>query len=49
MFLQSLGKNIFYKGTFSRQESNEYLSLCDISIVTLQKSMLGLGVPSKNI
>ena len=45
--LQSVAENIFYKGTFSRQESNEYLSLCDISIVTLQESMLGLGVPSK--
>lgn len=40
-------ENIFYKGTFTRKESNKYLNLCDIAVVTLEKNMLGLGVPSK--
>ena len=39
--------NIIYKGTFTRKESNKYLNLCDVAIVTLEKKMLGLGVPSK--
>jgi glycosyltransferase involved in cell wall biosynthesis len=45
--LQSNNKNIFYNGSFSRKDSNKYLNLCDIAIVTLEKNMLGLGVPSK--
>ena len=45
--LKSNNKNIFYKGSFSRKDSNKYLNLCDIAIVTLEKNMLGLGVPSK--
>ena len=45
--LQSNNKNIFYKGIFTREDSNKYLNLCDIAIVTLEKNMLGLGVPSK--
>ena len=39
--------NIIYKGTFERKDSNRFLNLCDIAIVTLEKKMLGLGVPSK--
>ena len=45
--LQSNNKNILYRGSFTREESNHYLNLCDIAIVTLEKNMLGLGVPSK--
>jgi glycosyltransferase involved in cell wall biosynthesis len=45
--LQSNNENIFYKGIFTRKDSNKYLNLCDIAIVTLGKNMLGLGVPSK--
>ena len=45
--LQSNNENIFYKGIFTRKDSNKYLNLCDIAIVTLEKNMLGLGVPSK--
>jgi glycosyltransferase involved in cell wall biosynthesis len=45
--LQSNNENIFYKGIFKRKDSNKYLNLCDIAIVTLEKNMLGLGVPSK--
>lgn len=40
-------ENIFYKGSFQRKESNKVLNSCDVSIVTLEKKMLGLGVPSK--
>ena len=45
--LQSNNENIFYKGIFKRKDSNKYLNLCDIAIVTLEKNTLGLGVPSK--
>lgn len=40
-------ENIFYKGSFKRDELNIFLNKCDVSIVTLEKNMLGLGVPSK--
>tara|TARA_Y100000768_G_C23986657_1_gene689269 strand:+ start:2202 stop:3359 length:1158 start_codon:yes stop_codon:yes gene_type:complete len=47
LILEADSKNIFYKGSFTRKESNKYLNLCDIAVVTLEKNMLGLGVPSK--
>ena len=45
--LKSKIENISYRGIFTRKESNKYLNLCDIAVVTLEKNMLGLGVPSK--
>ena len=45
--LKSDAENILYKGNFTRKESNKYLNFCDIAIVTLEKNMIGLGVPSK--
>jgi glycosyltransferase involved in cell wall biosynthesis len=44
---QSTHDNILYKGIFTRKESNKYLNLCDIAVVSLEQNMLGLGVPSK--
>lgn len=40
-------KKITYAGSFERTQSNKFLNACDVSIVSLQKGMLGLGVPSK--
>jgi glycosyltransferase involved in cell wall biosynthesis len=40
-------KNITLLGSYSRNEENEVLLNCDISIVSLSKGMFGLGVPSK--
>lgn len=40
-------KNISLLGSYSRNEENEILSNCDISIVSLSSGMFGLGVPSK--
>ena len=39
--------NISYAGSFGRDEQNNFLSACDIAIVSLSKGMAGLGVPSK--
>lgn len=39
--------NCIYGGTFSRHESSEYINACDIAIISLEKGMKGLGVPSK--
>ena len=39
--------NITYGGSFTRDESNKFLNACDVAIVSLQKGMYGLGVPSK--
>lgn len=41
-------KNVYYGGSFSFNEQNEFLSACDISIISLSDSMYGLGVPSKS-
>lgn len=39
--------NVFFHGPYFRSQQNEVLSACDIALVTLQKGMYGLGVPSK--
>lgn len=39
--------NILYKGTFDRKDSNKFLNMCDVAIITLEKNMSGIGVPSK--
>jgi glycosyltransferase involved in cell wall biosynthesis len=43
---QSL-KNITLVGFQNKSEQNDFLNACDVSIVTLNKGMTGLGVPSK--
>lgn len=41
-------ENISLLGGYSRNEENKMLSDCHVSIVSLSKGMLGLGVPSKS-
>jgi len=40
-------ENVFFYPTKSRSEQNTFLNSCDIGLVTLNKGMFGLGVPSK--
>lgn len=40
-------RNVFFHGAYYRSEQNNILGSCDIAIVTLEKDMYGLGVPSK--
>lgn len=40
--------NVVYGGSFSMSEQNNFLNACDVSIISLSKSMYGLGVPSKS-
>lgn len=40
-------KNIKYIGPLPLQEKNKGLAMCDVALVTLERGMLGLGVPSK--
>ncbi len=40
-------KNVFFHGPYFRSQQNEVLAACDIAVVSLQKGMYGLGVPSK--
>lgn len=40
--------NVTLVGFQNRDEQNDFLNACDISIVTLSEGMLGLGVPSKS-
>lgn len=40
--------NIVYGGSFPSSEQNNFLNACDVAIVSLNKSMYGLGVPSKS-
>ncbi|HIZ87532.1 MAG TPA: glycosyltransferase family 4 protein [Candidatus Coprenecus pullistercoris] len=40
-------KNLFFHGPYFRSQQNEVLAACNISLVTLQDGMYGLGVPSK--
>ncbi len=39
--------NISFNGPYSRDIQNKVLNACDIAVVSLNKSILGLGVPSK--
>jgi glycosyltransferase involved in cell wall biosynthesis len=45
---ESKRKNVNFWGYIDRNMQNEFLNACDISIVTLQDGMYGLGVPSKS-
>ena len=38
---------VLYLGEFPISEQNLFLNACDVAIVSLDKTMLGLGVPSK--
>ena len=40
-------ENVYFHGPYFRSQQNEVLSACDIAVVSLQKGMYGLGVPSK--
>lgn len=40
--------NIIYAGKYPSSEENTFLNSCDISIISLNESMYGLGVPSKS-
>lgn len=40
-------KNVAWVGSLPMEKKNEGLAACDIALVTLQKGMAGLGVPSK--
>jgi len=44
----SNNKNVIYAGHFPFSENNLVLNACDVAIVSLNKSMYGLGVPSKS-
>lgn len=39
--------NVYFHGSYFRSQQNEVLAACHIAIVTLQRGMYGLGVPSK--
>lgn len=39
--------NVVFHGPYFRSQQNEVLAACDIAVVSLQKGMYGLGVPSK--
>lgn len=39
--------NVFFHGPYFRSQQNDVLAACDIAVVSLQKGMYGLGVPSK--
>ncbi|MDC0236212.1 glycosyltransferase family 4 protein [Candidatus Pelagibacter sp.] len=39
--------NVIYAGYFPSSENNLILNACDVAIVSLNKSMYGLGVPSR--
>lgn len=41
-------KNVISLGYRDRSEQNDFLNMCDVSIVTLSDGMYGLGVPSKS-
>lgn len=40
--------NITFLPSFNRNEQNTFLNACDVGIVSLYDTMLGLGVPSKS-
>ena len=41
-------KNVSFHGAYMRNQQNDILNACDISIITLSENMYGLGVPSKS-
>ncbi len=40
--------NVMYGGSFPASEQNIFLNACDVSLISLDSSMYGLGVPSKS-
>ncbi|WP_213663095.1 glycosyltransferase family 4 protein [Stutzerimonas stutzeri] len=47
-FTQSYpGDNVSYIGPLDQSQKNSGLASCDVALITLEKGMLGLGVPSK--
>ncbi|WP_223515030.1 glycosyltransferase family 4 protein [Pseudomonas sp. GL-R-26] len=40
-------KNVAYAGAVPLRDKNQGLAACDVALITLEKGMLGLGVPSK--
>lgn len=40
--------NIIYAGKYPATEENIFLNACDVSIISLNENMYGLGVPSKS-
>lgn len=40
-------KNVAYAGSIPLKDKNKGLAACDVALITLEKGMLGLGVPSK--
>ncbi len=40
-------QNVQFAGSYKREEQNNILNRCDISIITLSDGMYGFGVPSK--
>lgn len=40
--------NVYFFGSYTRNEQEDVLNNCDMAIVTLAKGMYGLGVPSKS-
>lgn len=46
--LRNIGHpKVYFHGAYFRRQQNEVLAACHIAVVTLQKGMYGLGVPSK--
>jgi glycosyltransferase involved in cell wall biosynthesis len=41
-------ENIIYAGEYPNKDKNIFLNACDVAIISLDKSMYGLGVPSKS-
>lgn len=41
------GDNVAYIGPLDQSQKNLGLAACDVALITLEKGMLGLGVPSK--
>lgn len=39
--------NVIYAGKYPSIEENTFLNACDVSVISLNESMYGLGVPSK--
>lgn len=47
-FIESYpGDNVAYIGPIDQVRKNQGLAACDVALITLEKGMLGLGVPSK--
>lgn len=45
---QNKMQNVYFFGSYTRNEQVDVLNNCDLAVVTLAKGMYGLGVPSKS-